>query len=159
MSSWIYPEYGSLGLYLVLFPSPGSPLSFSMSIVCQFPDASRLLDTPAVSITHSLVLLAVHDTLIHFISNALILFSSCFINVQLLQQWNGSRGGCTRGKRPIEIYHHTRCWIDAFILREIHSTAHGIVDDVSRACYTLLGRLTIVDAVLSFFRFFYALGL
>ena len=30
MSSWVYLEYGSLGLYLVLIPSPGSPLSFSI---------------------------------------------------------------------------------------------------------------------------------
>ena len=36
MSSWVYLEYGSLGLYLVLIPSSDSPISFSMSIVCQF---------------------------------------------------------------------------------------------------------------------------
>ena len=30
MSSSVYLEYGSLGLYLVLIPSPGSPLSFSI---------------------------------------------------------------------------------------------------------------------------------
>jgi len=30
MSSWVYLEYGSLGLYLVLIPSPGSSLSFSI---------------------------------------------------------------------------------------------------------------------------------
>jgi len=30
MSSWVYLEYGSLGFYLVLIPSPGNTLSFSI---------------------------------------------------------------------------------------------------------------------------------
>ena len=32
MSSLVYLEYGSLGLYLVLIPSPGSPLSFPIYV-------------------------------------------------------------------------------------------------------------------------------
>jgi len=36
VSSWVYLECGSLGLYLVLIPSPGSPLSQYMPTACQF---------------------------------------------------------------------------------------------------------------------------
>jgi len=68
MSSWVYLENGSLGLYLVLIPSPGSPLSFSIyahSMPVSFLSQTQVdfLTPPAVTNTHSLVLLAVHDTL------------------------------------------------------------------------------------------------
>jgi len=66
MSSWVYLEYGNLMLNLVLIPSPDRPISFSVYVDSMLPtltDASELFVTPAVSSTHSLVLLAVHDTL------------------------------------------------------------------------------------------------
>ena len=80
MSSWVYLEYGSLVLNL-LQTDPFLPEC--MSIVCQFSlfDRCKLLVTPAVLSTHSLV----HDTLKmclrHFILKASILYSSSFFKV------------------------------------------------------------------------------
>jgi len=60
MSSWVYFEYGCLGLYLVLIPSPDSPLSFSICAHSML--VSFLSQTQVDFLTFQLSRVHVHST-------------------------------------------------------------------------------------------------